>query len=205
MNAPELRFDQLRSTHQRTQPVRGIVIHFTGGSGGPEQVYRTLRSRVGPHSPDGLSVHYVVGSDGEVVQMCAHDRVCLHAGVANEWSIGIECVSPGIAMGSAYAAEAKRGVHREVYIDRPRGGAHKVRMLDFTPPQTASLVLLVETLCDTLSVPRRVPMEGERYSPRQFTPAEFASYRGVLGHLHVHPTKTDPGGRIFETLLERWR
>lgn len=199
-----LRFDGLRSTHPRRAPSRAIVIHWTGGARPPAGVYETLRARKGPHTPDGLSIHYVVGSDGDVVQMAAHELVCLHAGVANEWSIGIENVSPGLAMGSAYAREAKDGVHREVYVDRVRG-SHPVRLLDFTAPQSASLEVLVEQLCDLLAIPRRVPLDaaGELLR-REMTPDELDDFAGVMGHYHCHPTKLDPGTRFLDRLRRKW-
>lgn len=201
-----LSFAGLRSTHPRVQPCRAIVLHWTGGAGGPAAVYRTLRTRSGPRTPDGLSVHYVVGTDGEVVQMAPHGLVCLHAGIANEWSVGIEVVSPGFPMGSAYERERKAGVRREVYSDKwkttRRAG---VKMLDFTEAQNAALVLLVETLCDTLRIPRRVPIDADgSLLRREMRPAELASFAGVLGHAHCHPTKLDPGSAILERLRVKW-
>lgn len=206
-DATGLSFAGLRSTHPRTQPVRAVVLHWTGGAGGPAAVYRTLRTRSGPRSPDGLSVHYVVGSDGEVVQMAPHSLVCLHAGIANEWSVGIEIVSPGFPMGSAYEREKKAGVRREIYSDRWKTTRRTgVRMLDFTEAQTASVVLLCETLCDTLKIKRAVPLDEDgSLLRREMRVAELAAFSGVLGHAHCHPTKLDPGSAILERLRERWR
>lgn len=207
MNAPVdvLSFATLRSTHVRTEPCRAIVLHWTGGSGGPAQVYRTLRSRKGPRSPDGLSVHYVVGSDGAIVQMAPHSFVCLHAGIANEWSVGIEVVSPGLPLGSAYERERKAGVQRAVYEDRMRKARRPIRMLDFTAAQNDAVTLLVESLCDTLRVKRAVPCEADgSLMRRQMTVGEMASFGGVLGHYHCHPTKLDPGTALLDRLRLRW-
>lgn len=201
-----LTFAGLRSTRPRRERCRAIVVHWTGGAGGPAAVYRTLRTRTGPRSPDGLSVHYVVGSDGEVVQMAPHDAVCLHAGVANEWSVGIEVVSPGFPAGSAHMRERKAGVRREVYRDRlkttRRGG---VAMLDFTAAQTSALELLVGSLCDEMQIRRAVPVEpGGLLMRREMTPDELADFEGVLGHYHAHPTKMDPGTAFLERLRVQW-
>lgn len=201
---PAPSFAGLRSTHPRTQPVRAIVLHWTGGVGGPAAVYRTLRSRTGPRSPDGLSIHYVVDSDGTTVQMAPHHLACLHAGIANEWSVGIEIVSPGFPLGSAYERERKLGVRREAYEDRIRRARRPIRMLDFTEAQTKAVVLLVEQLCDSLDIPRAVPMDGGELMRREMTPAELATFAGVMGHFHAHPTKIDPGTRILDRLRERW-
>lgn len=199
-----LSFAALRSTRPRTQACRAIVLHWTGGAGGPDAVYRTLRARRGPKTVDGLSVHYVIGSDGEIVQMAPHSFVCLHAGVANEWSIGIEVVSPGFARGTAYERERKAGVKRETYVDRIRG--KRLTMLDYTEAQHASLGILIEQLCDTLRIPRRVPLESDGLlMRRQMTDAELAGFSGILGHYHCHPTKCDPGTRPMQRLMERWR
>jgi hypothetical protein len=75
-------------------------------------------------------------------------------------------------------------------------------MLDFTEAQTRAVVLLVETLCDALDVPRRVPMDGDALMRLEQTPPELGSFAGVMGHYHAHPTKLDPGTRILERLRE---
>jgi N-acetyl-anhydromuramyl-L-alanine amidase AmpD/V8-like Glu-specific endopeptidase len=68
--------------------VERLVIHITDGGpniAGPISWFRNTDS--------GVSAHYIVGRDGEVVQMVRHDRVAHHAGSANETSIGIEHVA----------------------------------------------------------------------------------------------------------------
>jgi N-acetyl-anhydromuramyl-L-alanine amidase AmpD len=177
-------------------------------------VYETLRARKGPRTSDGLSIHYVVGSDGEVVQMASHDRVCLHAGVANEWSVGIEVVNPGFPKGRAYEREIAAGVKREIYEDYLKSTSRTTRMLDFTAAQTASVIALCERLCDELGIERKVPLETEiaRGVPldcdlliqREMTADELSAFGGVLGHYHCHPSKMDPGTRIFDALHARW-
>lgn len=200
-------FAGLRSTRPRTQPVRGIVLHWTGGLRDPEGVYETLRARTSRGAPDGLSVHYVVGVDGRTVQMAPHELVCLHAGPANDRSVGIEVCSPGLPgwpMGNPLSIiERKRGVHRELYRDRIR--RRRVDMLDYTAAQIDAVTLLVETLCDALNVPRRVPLDARGELLRTtMTAAELASFRGLMGHYHCHPTKLDPGTRPLERFRVRW-
>lgn len=193
----DLSFAGLASTRPRTRVIRGVVIHWTGGAGDPAQVYHTLRSRKTSRAPAGLSVHYVVAVDGTVVQMAPHNLVCLHAGPVNEWTVGIEVVSPGLPVGAAHLREKAAGVRREVY--ETSYGRRPIRVLDFTEAQNRSLILLVERLCDQLNVPRRVPPH------RRLDTHELAAYAGILGHYHCHPTKTDPGPRIFERLAEKWK
>jgi N-acetyl-anhydromuramyl-L-alanine amidase AmpD len=201
-----LSFAQFRSTHPRREPVRAIVLHWTGGIGGPKRVYETLRARKGHRTPDGLSVHYVIGTDGEVVQMAPHGLTCLHAGPANEWSIGVEIVSPGLAMGAAYRRELAMGVRRVVYADFIKSTKRATEMVDFTTQQTAAVVQICDVLCDTFNITRAVPVnECGALLRREMTADELAAFSGVLGHYHCHPTKLDPGTRILEILRARWR
>jgi len=189
-------FAALRSTHPRRERVRGLVIHTTGGIRPPAGVYETLRWR-------NLSVHWVVGVDGECVQMAPHHLTCLHASGVNEWTVGIEFVSPLLAHTSVAEMERKRGVHREVYRDRVRG-KREVELLDMTEAQTRAGLLLIEQLCDVLHLPRRVPMDGAALMRRQMTPVELESFEGVMGHCHNHASKLDPGTRFLDMLRERW-
>lgn len=197
-------FAGLRSTRPRMEPVRAIVVHTTGGVRPPRGVYETLRQRKGPRSPDGLSIHYIVGSDGEVLQTAPHSLVCLHAGEVNAWTVGIECVSPLLPRTAAAEIERKRGVRRDVYRDRVRG-RREIDLLDLTAAQTSATLLLIETLCDQMRIPRVVPTDADgSLLRRQMTAAELASFRGVMGHVHCHPSKLDPGTRVMERLRMRW-
>jgi N-acetylmuramoyl-L-alanine amidase len=204
----ELRFDQLGSTRPRTEPIRGIVLHWTGGIRNPAGLFQTLRARKSPRAPHGLSVHYCIGVDGQVVQMCSHDLVCLHASGVNPWTVGIEIVNPAYPRilrkpNPVFELERRKGVKRTVYIDRIR--RRDVTMLSFTPEQDWSATLLVEHLCSTLRLPRQVPTNPDgSLMRRQMTEEELASYRGVLGHYHCHLTKNDPGTMLLDSLRQRW-
>jgi N-acetyl-anhydromuramyl-L-alanine amidase AmpD len=199
-------FAGLRSTRPRTERIRKVVIHCTGGIRSPGGVYETLRNRKGPRTPDGLSVHYVEAVDGEMVQMAPHSLVCLHAGEANPDSVGIEVINP-LLPGRVADMERKRGVHRATYRDRVRG-RREVTLLDLTSAQTDALLLHVEWLCDVLRIPRRVPTEADgSLMRREMTRAELDAFEGVCGHFQVptSPTvKLDPGTRPLELLRQRW-
>lgn len=73
-----------------TQPraIERIVVHITDGSA---NINGTISWFQNPEAK--VSAHYVVGQDGEVVQMVAHNDVAWHAGSANANSIGIEHVA----------------------------------------------------------------------------------------------------------------
>jgi hypothetical protein len=77
-----------RWTAAEPRQVRRIVIHITDGGRlieGTISHFRNPASRV--------SAHYVVGQDGQVVQMVRHNDVAYHASSANGDSIGIEHVA----------------------------------------------------------------------------------------------------------------
>lgn len=197
-------FVGLRSVRPRRDPVRCIVLHWTGGARGLDALYRTLRATVGPHSPDGLSVHYGIDAAGAIAEWVPPELVALHAGQANGYSIGFEVCGPGFQDTSAARAEATRGVKRLAYEDRIRG--HRVKMLGYTEPQYRTLFAKIDELCSRFDLPRQVPTEADgTLMARQMTPSELARFHGVMGHYHCHETKCDPGTEPFRRLLEHWR
>lgn len=71
-----------------TRSIEQVVLHITDGGAaiaGPISWFRNPQARV--------SAHYVIGQDGEVVQMVRHNDVAWHASSANRASIGIEHVA----------------------------------------------------------------------------------------------------------------
>ena len=198
-----LSFAGLRSVRPRRDPVRAILLHWTGGAGNLQRLYDTLRATRGPRSPDGLSVHYGVDASGAVMEYASPDLVCLHAGIANEWSIGFEVCGPGFP-GRVAESEANRGVVRTTYTDKIRG--RRVTMLGYTERQYAAVFAKIDELLAKYELPRNVPTEADgSLMTRPMTPSELSKFRGVCGHLHVHPTKCDPGTEPFRRLLEHWR
>lgn len=72
---------------------KGLVIHHTAGGGTPEGVMRTLQQR-------GLSVHYIIDREGNIVQSGDPSRVGYHAGrtekmpgVGNQNMLGVEIIA----------------------------------------------------------------------------------------------------------------
>lgn len=172
-----------RNTREQERVLR-IVVHWTGGNGKAERVVKTLQK-------NALSVHYVVDPDGRIVQTAAHGTRCAHAGIANDGSIGIEVSSPGYA--------TRRDQPQDEYVI----GDRRIRCLRWPDEQMHSVVWLVEALCGELGIPRCIPGEGGEVSlSRRPGPHGWVKLRGVIGHLHVHGTKHDPGGRIFHELAQ---
>jgi|GEM_PF-5180193 len=77
-----------------TRGVRRIVIHITDGG---KKIDGTIAHFQNPVDKKGkplkVSSHYVVGQDGEVVQMVRNNDIAYHAKGANSDSIGIEHVA----------------------------------------------------------------------------------------------------------------
>lgn len=78
-------------------PVRQLILHYTGMPTGAEAEERLL------DADSGVSAHYLVHEDGRVVQMVDEAGRAWHAGVSrwrgcedlNSSSVGVEIVNPG--------------------------------------------------------------------------------------------------------------
>jgi N-acetylmuramoyl-L-alanine amidase len=84
----------------RQVPVRQIVIHATGGPDcDPSRSFRsgTLEGIVGhfQRNQQRISIHYIIGRNGEVVRLVPETRVAFHVRGHNADSIGIELVNDG--------------------------------------------------------------------------------------------------------------
>jgi V8-like Glu-specific endopeptidase len=79
-----------------TRTINRIVIHITDGGpkiNGTIGWFQNPNQRNAKGDPIHVSAHYVIGQDGEVVQMVKHNDVAWHASSANSDSIGIEHVA----------------------------------------------------------------------------------------------------------------
>lgn len=205
----ELRFDHLPWTHERSAPLSLVVLHWTGGRSNAAKVYDALKKR-------RLSIHYVVNTDGSVVQMCSESLVCQHVktwqGVSvNERSVGIEVVGPGFPTvlqkgtleripNQVWEAEKKAGVKRLVYRDKIKGAT--ASHLDYTEAQHEAVRLLVGEICERQRIPYDVPRDAHgNLRTDALSKAELLAYRGVLGHYHVSTSKRDPGTEPLRRLM----
>ncbi len=81
----------------RTLPISILVMHYTGMQDGPS----AINWLANPES--GVSAHYVVEEDGQIIHMVKEENRAHHAGLSywrgitdiNSASIGIEIVNPG--------------------------------------------------------------------------------------------------------------
>ena len=96
---PPVRYVPSPNHSERLRPVSIIVLHYTE-TPTLEQAVRILTAT---NTPKLVSSHYVVGLDGEIVQLVPEDRRAWHAGISswrgvpdvNSASIGIEIVNAG--------------------------------------------------------------------------------------------------------------
>src|SRR5262249_50202086 len=76
-----------------TRQINRVVIHITDGSGninGTIDWFKNTDQRNSKGKKIYASAHYIVGRDGEVVQMVRNNDIAWHASSANNDSIGIE-------------------------------------------------------------------------------------------------------------------
>ncbi len=82
---------------ERTLPITMLVLHYTGMQSGPAAIDWLA------NPASGVSAHYVVAEDGQVVHMVREENRAHHAGRSywreltdvNSASIGIEIINPG--------------------------------------------------------------------------------------------------------------
>jgi N-acetylmuramoyl-L-alanine amidase len=178
IEAPSPNFDE------RKLPVSMLVLHYTGMQDGASAIQR-LRD---PSS--GVSSHYVVAEDGQVLRLVPEDKRAWHAGKSwwrgvedvNSASVGIEIVNPG----------------------------HEFGYRPFPPPQVDALIPLVADIARRHRIrPAYVVGHSDVAPARKEDPGElFPWYKlAKVGLAMARPTKLmDPhwtdGG--FLLALERF-
>ncbi|MEQ8770519.1 MAG: N-acetylmuramoyl-L-alanine amidase [Phycisphaerales bacterium] len=192
-----------------------FVLHYDV-AGTSRSCFRVL------HDVRGLSVHFLLDIDGTIYQTLDVTHRAWHATKANDRSVGIEIANigayppddretldrwyreePGGAVLTLPGWLGDGGVRTPGFVARPsrpsavRGTVHgrAYEMYDLTNEQYESLIALTTALCRAL--PGLEPIAPRDASGRVRTgvlsDAEFESFGGVLGHLHVQSNKIDPG------------
>ena len=174
---PSMRWDDLPTLRE---PPPWLVGHWTGGERGPSAIYRVLRGR-------GLSVHWTMSLDGDLVEHAPLTARCAHAGSVGNRGLGIEIASCGLPR--------KDGTSPRPF-DVVEIHGRPVRAVRFTDAQLTRWVELAEWCAATYGWPRQVPD-----CLRQLTPREVARWRGVLEHLHLSRRKVDAGGHLTRALV----
>jgi len=185
--------------------IRGVVLHWTAGSGTARQCFDVLSNR-------GVSCHAHNSAAGTLTTFAADSLVTFHAGQANEAFLGLEQTNPGIS-------DDRR--HRKTwppYVDtiEKNGVFHRKEMLSFTLLQLEAMAEWVEEKARLHGFPLAIPIEKNRsLCRRKISQDEFDSFSGVLGHFHIpesveqlragkRNTKLDPGTQPFYYLADRW-
>ncbi|MEI8214112.1 MAG: N-acetylmuramoyl-L-alanine amidase [Planctomycetota bacterium] len=185
------------------------------------------------HDRRGLSVHFLLDVDGTIYQTLDLKERAWHATKSNDRSIGIEIANIGAypinekedALAAWYQSDTDgktfltfpnyvRGASqfRERLL-RPRRnnpirgkiGDAQYRQYDYTPQQYAALIRLSAALCDIFPNlrPEAPRMPDGKVFDRTLTDEQWATFRGILGHYHVQPNKSDPGPAMdWDYLLE---
>jgi N-acetylmuramoyl-L-alanine amidase len=151
---------------ERTLPITMLVLHYTGMQSGPAAIDWLAN----PES--GVSAHYVVAEDGQVVHMVREENRAHHAGRSfwrnvtdvNSASIGIEIVNPG----------------------------HEWGYRPFPEEQMDAVTLLVTEIVRTYAIePRNVVGHSDIAPARKQDPGELFDWSRLATHglVVARPTK----------------
>lgn len=170
---------------KRVVPCTQGVAHWTGGEGTFKGCYNTLRKRVTPKAPKGLSVQFYMNQEGTIYQYCDLDLSCVHAGApTNGKSYAMEIACKGFPPASS---KHPRGIYRDEVHGKPR------RMLFMYPEQIDAAIAFFGFVNDLLGIPQRLPrIQGE--VPKTVVPSRYRrTFKGLLAHYHISYQKHDPG------------
>jgi N-acetyl-anhydromuramyl-L-alanine amidase AmpD len=168
------------------QTVDQFVLHYDA-AGSSRECFRIL------HDVRGLSVHFMLDTDGTIYQTLDLKERAWHATTSNSRSVGIEIANIGAYADPNDPLLDRAGMQSELVHDEVQG--QSLYQHDFTPQQYDSLIKLTATLCKVLPRIRCDYPRGERGQLiRHKLPDDVLNaYQGVLGHYHIQTNKTDPG------------
>lgn len=196
------------------QSVDQFVLHFDV-CGTSRQCFKILQDH------RKLSVHFLLDVDGTLYQTLDLRERAWHATKANDRSVGVEMAHIGAYPRQGHPVLVEWYGHDEQgpfvrfpawmkttglaagYVGRPARPeivhgtiqGQDLWQYDFTQEQYAALAKLTATLATVLPAIRiDAPRDaGGDVAKAVLSEAEFAGFRGVLGHYHVQANKTDPG------------
>lgn len=141
----------------------------------------------------GLSVHFGIDNDGTIHQMLDTKDIAWHARGINTHSVGVEIANPvKLRYNARYK---KKGLpSRPIVVDDKIHGKKMAPYLDFYPVQIEAFKALARAVCKAHGIPFVAPLDKEGSLVRGVDKRVIGrSFRGVVGHYHVTPEKTDPG------------
>lgn len=180
-----------------------LVGHWTAGPirDGEEAAVATCAAMKSRHRADGtpmsVSIHFVVGWDGQVWQTADLGVATIHASSVSPYSVGVECAWPGTAeqADAIRASLERRGrpVHPG-YLSPPDTRMVRGRRLRCLPPAT-KLLSGWHALAELLAA---LPAELGIVIPRQ---VDRSARRGACEHHHApKTTKIDAADYLVDAL-----
>lgn len=177
---------------RRTEEIRMLVAHWTGGENSAQGTMATLQKRE-------LGSEFIIDREG-VIWQTADPLVAdtFDAGKYNRPSCGVEIVNYGFRRGPSKIPRAGRG--RRLYETRLRG--RKRVFADFYDVQVTAFFHLAVALIEALPhLDARLPRdEHGAIRSDTMTPRELANYSGLVGHFHLSKRKSDPGTALLKDL-----
>lgn len=194
-NVHGMQFRPYKGCRPRAQNISLVVLHWTGGESSAEKFYQNIKAR-------GLGIEFYIDRNGRIYQFCDPSFVdTFDAGRFNARSVGIEIANYGFRWKShrlAHKLLAPRIARdRDLYETILR--RRKRVFADFYPIQKLSLFHLLESLCDALNIPPKIPKDGSAnpiIETLSFEASEM--FHGICGHYHLSKRKSDPGTRLLE-------
>lgn len=190
----KMEFKPGRGARKRISPIDLFVLHWTGGEGNAEAVYRVLNGR-------GLGIEFVIDTDGMIWQFC--DPIFIDtfdAGNVNHRSIGVEIVSYGFRT----KATDVPGKGRFRNHSREKINGSTINAAQFNDKQLKALQALLKAVCGAIdTLPYVLPYDASNsLITSAMTNQQLADHKGIIGHYHITNKKLDPGLHIFKWLKE---
>lgn len=148
----------------------------------------------------GLSIHFCIGSKGEIWQLLDTQNIAWHAGKANSHSIGVEVCDPYYLKYNEYYK--KRGLpERPIWSGKYVHGKKLKPFLGFTDKQIDALAALWEATSRACGIPLETPPGAAGVHPA----AAENKYNGYVCHYHLTSRKIDCAGLDMELVLAKAR
>ncbi|MFT7581385.1 MAG: N-acetyl-anhydromuramyl-L-alanine amidase AmpD, partial [Myxococcota bacterium] len=202
---------KIKTAERLKEEVHQIVLHtdLTADSAG---CFRALKGR-------GLSTHFMIDWDGTIYQTLDVMYAAYHAGDANNASIGVDMnnrmrnllkrtgddAAPYLLTHERIAEMSKKEFKRPK-SSRMRINGAKVQSYGYTDAQYLALIELIKELSKHFKKMKKAtaPFDAKGdIVPKVLD--DFAGFNGFLGHMHISPSRWDPGPgfdwqRVFHAL-----
>ena len=130
-----------------------------------------------------LSVQFSIDNDGTIYQMTDLNLHAMHAGLVNEFSVGVE-ISNAVELKYQSYYKSKGFGERTIVGGNVCNGKNYGKMLGFYDCQLNALRILIKTVCGFYNIPIQTPNVDGFYKP-----AFEGKYSGIVCHYHVDPEK----------------